>query len=82
MGEKGTNICPHGVNIPLNFELYNEATLFQGSTVVLCRKLYHGLPESERAAACQACGAGEQRCPQDLEIGRLLEDVTRQFSLK
>jgi uncharacterized protein len=72
--------CPHGVNIPLNFELYNEATLFQGSTVVLCRNLYHGLPESERAAACQACGACEQRCPQGLEIGRLLEDVTRHFT--
>ena len=27
--------CPNGVNIPLNFELYNNATLFKGNSQVL-----------------------------------------------
>ena len=71
--------CPHGVNIPVNFELYNEATVFQGSSVVLCRNLYHSLPESQRAAACEACGTCEELCPQGIEIGRLLKDVQQRF---
>jgi uncharacterized protein len=71
--------CPHGVNIPVNFELYNEATVFQGSSVVLCRNLYHSLPPSERAAACQACGNCEELCPQGIDVGRLMADVVKQF---
>lgn len=71
--------CPNGVNIPLNFELYNSATLFQGSSKVLCRNLYHGLPASERAQACEECGTCEERCPQHLEIGKLLKSVAEEF---
>ena len=71
--------CPHGVDIPLNFELYNEATVFQGSSVVLCRNLYHGLPESQRAAACEACHTCEDLCPQSIEISRLMAEVRKQF---
>ncbi len=71
--------CPSGVNIPLNFELYNSAALFQGSSQVLCRNLYLGLAESEQAQACQKCGTCQERCPQGIEIGRLMEEVARQF---
>ncbi len=39
--------CPQGVNIPLNFELYNDATVYRGNSALLCRNLYHGLEESE-----------------------------------
>ena len=70
--------CPHGVNIPLNFELHNEATVFQGSSVMLCRNLYHSLPK-RRAAACAACGHCEELCPQNLEIRQLLTDVNKGF---
>lgn len=72
--------CPHGVDIPVNFELYNEATVFQGSSVVLCRNLYHGLPESQRAAACAACYTCEDRCPQKIEISRLMGEVGKHFA--
>ena len=71
--------CPHGVDIPVNFELYNEATVFQGSSVTLCRNLYHSLPASQRAAACEACGTCEELCPQGIDIGRLLKDVQQRF---
>jgi len=71
--------CPHGVNIPLNFELYNESTVFQGSSVVLCRNLYLGLPESQRAAACQACGNCEELCPQGIDVSKLMPDVDNHF---
>ena len=42
--------CPHGVNIPVNFELYNNATVFQGSSTILCRNLYRSLPKPNRPA--------------------------------
>jgi len=72
--------CPNGVNIPLNFELFNNATVFQGSSTALCRNLYNGLAESERAGACQACGQCEERCPQDIKIGELMEKVAQRFA--
>lgn len=71
--------CPNGVQIPTNFELYNNATLYQGNTVTLCRNLYMSLPESERAAACTACGTCEERCPQQIPIAAMMERVRQQF---
>jgi uncharacterized protein len=72
--------CPSGVNIPLNFDLYNQAAIYQGSTRLLCRNLYLGLPESERAAACEQCGTCEDRCPQHLAIRELLARVDEHFA--
>ena len=62
---------------PPNFELYNEATVFQGSSVMLCRNLYHSLPKPQCAAACAVRPAAhcEELCPQNLEIRQLLTDV-------
>ncbi len=72
--------CPSGVNIPLNFELYNQATVYEGSSSLLCRNLYLSLPESERAAACEQCGTCEERCPQHLPVADLLGRVGEQFT--
>jgi predicted aldo/keto reductase-like oxidoreductase len=71
--------CPHGVNIPVNLELYNEATVFKGNSALLCRNLYASLPESERAAACETCGSCEEVCPQGIEIGELMARVAKKF---
>jgi hypothetical protein len=71
--------CPNGVNIPVNFELYNNATVFEGSSIVLCRNLYNSLPETERATACVSCGSCEEKCPQGIEIGKMLGRVRKQF---
>jgi uncharacterized protein len=71
--------CPNGVNIPNNFELYNHATLFKGSSVVLCGNLYHSLSETERASACLDCGTCEERCPQQIPVGKMLRQVSEQF---
>jgi hypothetical protein len=72
--------CPSGVHIPLNFDLYNQAAVYQGSSRLLCRNLYLGLPESERAAACDQCGTCEDRCPQDLAVRDLLRQVNDHFA--
>ncbi|MCY2991804.1 MAG: aldo/keto reductase [Planctomycetota bacterium] len=71
--------CPNGVNIPNNFELYNHATLFKGSSAVLCRNLYHSLSEAERASACLDCGTCEEKCPQQIPVGTMLRQVSEQF---
>ena len=71
--------CPNGVNIPVNFELYNNATVFEGSSIVLCRNLYNSMPEAERAKACVSCGACEEKCPQGIEVGKMMGRVQSQF---
>lgn len=71
--------CPHGVNIPRNFELYNQATVLKGSSTLLCRNLYLMMPESERAAACEQCGLCEDHCPQQLPIREHLKQAQEQF---
>jgi uncharacterized protein len=72
--------CPSGVQIPLNFELYNQAAVYQGSSRLLCRNLYLSLPESQRAAACDECRTCEDRCPQHLVIPELLQRVREHFA--
>ncbi len=72
--------CPNGVNVPLNFELYNEANVFKGNSVTLCRNLYGNLSAEERAGACQTCGACDDRCPQGIDIPRRLSEVSSLFA--
>jgi len=71
--------CPQGVDIPVNFELYNNATVFQGASGVLCRNLYLSLPDSQRASACAECGECEERCPQQIPVRSLLKKVHEKF---
>ncbi len=71
--------CPNGVNIPVNFELFNNVTVFKGNSITLCRNLYGFLPEAERASACQQCGICEEKCPQGIEIGKMMGQVQEQF---
>jgi uncharacterized protein len=71
--------CPNGVNIPVNFELYNNATVFQGSSAILSRNLYHMLPEAEQAIACLDCGACEEKCTQHIGIGKMMGRVQELF---
>jgi predicted aldo/keto reductase-like oxidoreductase len=72
--------CPNGVNVPFNFEIYNQATVLDGSSAVLCRNLYLSLPEAERASACTECGTCEDRCPQQIPIPKMLPQVSAQFA--
>ena len=72
--------CPNGVNIPVNFELFNNASVFKGSSVILCRNLYYSLPEAERASACQECRLCEEHCPQQIPISEKLDQVWQYFA--
>jgi predicted aldo/keto reductase-like oxidoreductase len=72
--------CPHGVDIPLNFRLYNDAHGYGRNSALLSRNLYQMLPETARAGACEECGECEPKCPQDIEIVAWHKRVHREFS--
>lgn len=66
--------CPHGVNIPECFNRYNMAFMFDN--LEQARATYPVfLKPGARASDCVKCGECEDKCPQNLEIRDLLEDV-------
>ena len=66
--------CPQGVDIPRNFELYNEGMIYDEWN--LCKNLYNGhFRESERASACIACKECEEKCPQQILISEWMPKV-------
>ena len=71
--------CPVGVDIPYNFECYNNysfsaPTLDNGTSgdTPLFKILYGDMDPEHRADSCTDCGACEPVCPQKLPIRELL----------
>lgn len=59
--------CPHGVNIPMNFSLYNDFFMFKDPELNVM--IYNNmLPPDKRASACTECGECEEVCPQHIAI--------------
>lgn len=69
--------CPFGVNIPENFEIYNEALRYNDFKEGKFK--YEFLKEEERASNCRECGECESKCPQNLSIMELLKLVDNSF---
>lgn len=69
--------CPHGVNIPANFNLMNLHRVW-GLTDI-ARQRYAKMTNRERgglnASYCKQCGACMPKCPQDIDIIRQLEET-------
>ena len=66
--------CPNGVNIPDNFEIYNEAFLHED--IPGARFKYQiFVPEATRAGVCLACHDCEDRCPQKIAISEWMPKV-------
>lgn len=59
--------CPHGVNIPRNFKIWNDWAIYRNDDQAT-RRYFKDLPAEERADMCQACGACEPQCPQSIQI--------------
>ena len=68
--------CPHGVNIPSNFEEYNDA--FVHDDLRSARVIYSRFMKKEsRASACKQCQACEKKCPQKIPISTLMPKIHR-----
>ena len=66
--------CETGVDIPLNFSLYNDIYMFKNPEVNV--SLYNEFISPERrASACIECGKCEEQCPQHLQIQEELKAV-------
>jgi predicted aldo/keto reductase-like oxidoreductase len=66
--------CPNGLDIPHNFELYNQAVIHKNEE--LGKSLYNWhMREEERAGSCIACGECEEQCPQHIEISQWMPRV-------
>lgn len=66
--------CPNGVNIPANFEIYNDAFLHDDTRGARFRyKMF--VQERERAGACTACHICEDRCPQRIPISSWMPKI-------
>ena len=72
--------CPNDVHIPMNFSLYNEAHLYNAYEEK--NNTYNKLKAKMRAENCIACEECLDKCPQNLAIIDLLEDVADYFEVK
>jgi len=66
--------CPNGVDIPANFELYNQGLMYE--ELFQPHFFYSGrLDEKERASSCEQCGECEEKCPQEIPISEWMPKV-------
>ena len=69
--------CPHGVDIPGNFKIYNYDRVYG------LRDWAHGqygnMDPSKRADCCTECGECEPKCPNEIPIREQLQMVREKF---
>ena len=61
--------CPHGVDIPTNFSIYNNYYVFGDN------EEYDGLKDESKASNCVKCGICETHCPQAINIIEEMENI-------
>ena len=66
--------CPQGVNIPRNFELYNEGTLYENPGASTPLYNWH-FKDEEKASNCIDCDICEEKCPQQIPISDWMPKV-------
>ena len=66
--------CPSGVNIPRNFEMYNDGIVYDAMPgAKYAYKTF--MPENENASNCTGCRTCEEKCPQKILISELMPKV-------
>ena len=71
--------CPEGVNIPHNFDLYNDVFIFNNATAPMTTYQFF-TTNKIKASNCTQCRECETKCPQKLEISTLLQTVDAELS--
>ena len=70
--------CPAGVNIPSAFDCYNSKHAFKDKSAGIMYLFQNGGLVTEKqtlASQCKDCGKCVEKCPQNLAIPELLEEV-------
>jgi predicted aldo/keto reductase-like oxidoreductase len=66
--------CPNGVDIPRNFDVYNQGAMYDKADY--SRREYNNwIPEEARASACIQCRECEEKCPQNIPISEWMPSV-------
>jgi predicted aldo/keto reductase-like oxidoreductase len=68
--------CPHGVDIPANFRLYNAHSMYQQDNHAKW-VLGNLQKEDKDASNCINCGICVEKCPQHIDIPNRLSDFNR-----
>jgi len=71
--------CPHGVDIPGNFDIFNTYYKFGNREEAVARYNRH-MPEAARASACIRCNECLPKCPQSIQIPDCLEQVDKELA--
>jgi predicted aldo/keto reductase-like oxidoreductase len=71
--------CPEGVNIPQNFDLYNDIFIFNNANAPMTTYQFF-TTNKIKASNCTQCRECETKCPQKLEISTLLQTVDAELS--
>jgi len=66
--------CPNSVEIPKNFKIFNQAYMYNNMLSGKFTYKNH-LKEEEKAINCIECGECIPKCPQNLDIPSLLQEV-------
>jgi predicted aldo/keto reductase-like oxidoreductase len=75
--------CPHGVNIPECFDMFNRGHIYEDKEeagqlyTAFLGGFFDGTPHY--ASVCQECGECEEKCPQSLPIREHLKKVGEYF---
>jgi len=70
--------CPVGIEIPKNFNIFNDAYMYNNKERAT-DSYQMGLKIEQRANNCIECGQCLDLCPQKLNIPELMRDVTAYF---
>ena len=69
--------CPFGVDIPRNFRIMNDYTMY--SNELSLESSWKNMDEGARATACKKCGKCERACPQHLPIRQKLMQIAEKM---
>ena len=72
--------CPAGVNIPGCFDMYNSRHAFKDKSAKLMYNFFNGGVTTDKptmASQCVQCGVCVEKCPQNLAIPELLDEVAK-----